>query len=506
MGAIRILIGFFLVIFLGATVLSQGEDRIQDLLGEGRQAINLGDVVLETDFATDDANWQSVDIGNRFVGIENDAYRIEHTTLNTPHRGLYDETFANTVIVVETTQLSTELDNGYGVICRADPEVDNSGYYFFISGDGFAQIFTYENFRQVSLEGWVSVGEINQGQSTNEIIVVCDNTYLALYVNGSLIVETESDIYSEGQIGFAASTYVSQAPISINYDNLRVFDASGGAEEIEPEFPETLENHNGAWQDAIAELQDEGMIASGGNIIFVENSAFLDGTVGSNFYGLAMDSSFADIVLAGEIEFAVDETEDNEIFCGFLSRVQLDETQQFSEASFGALIGDFDSIVISTSDTDSYREELIDLDLPPDEPAHLLYILQDNRATVYVNGELVLSDYLISDVAGFHGIILASEVAGTRCEGRNVWAYYAPMFEAGVCEASTGSTVNQRTGPGTTFDRAGTLAANTSILVTGQAEGADGFTWWQLENENWVREDVVGVVGDCADIRTVIID
>ena len=42
--------------------------------------------------------------------------------------------------------------------------------------------------------------------------------------------------------------------------------------------------------------------------------------------------------------------------------------------------------------------------------------------------------------------------------------------------------------------------------ATGQAEGADRFTWWQLENENWVRADVVSVVDDCADIRNVILD
>jgi hypothetical protein len=129
--------------------------------------------------------------------------------------------------------------------------------------------------------------------------------------------------------------------------------------------------------------------------------------------------------------------------------------------------------------------------------------LQDNRATVYINGELVLSDFLVNDVAGFHGIVLRSQATGGRCEGNNMWAYYAPVFEAGVCEASAGGDVNQRSGPGTNCDRAGTLPAGTALQVVGQSTGTDGLIWWQLENDNWVREDVVNVFGSCADIPEV---
>lgn len=67
------------------------------------------------------------------------------------------------------------------------------------------------------------------------------------------------------------------------------------------------------------------------------------------------------------------------------------------------------------------------------------------------------------------------------------------------CTVAAGQTANLRSGPGTNFDRAGTLGANESATVIGQAAGSDGFTWWQLDTGNWIREDVVVETGNCED-------
>ena len=70
----------------------------------------------------------------------------------------------------------------------------------------------------------------------------------------------------------------------------------------------------------------------------------------------------------------------------------------------------------------------------------------------------------------------------------------------GLCEVVAGGTVNLRGGPGTDFERAGTLNAGDRIEVVGQAEDGSGFTWYELENDAWVREDVISLQGDCSDI------
>jgi hypothetical protein len=65
------------------------------------------------------------------------------------------------------------------------------------------------------------------------------------------------------------------------------------------------------------------------------------------------------------------------------------------------------------------------------------------------------------------------------------------------------NTVNRRDGPGTNYNTPGTMASGSVLEVVGQAVGDDGMTWWKMEDNSWVRDDIVTVVGDCAGIPTV---
>ena len=75
--------------------------------------------------------------------------------------------------------------------------------------------------------------------------------------------------------------------------------------------------------------------------------------------------------------------------------------------------------------------------------------------------------------------------------------------ETGECTISNSSDVNQRSGPGTDFERAGALAAGTSTSVDGQATGSDGLVWWRLGEGVWVRSDVVTESGNCEGVAVV---
>jgi hypothetical protein len=72
-----------------------------------------------------------------------------------------------------------------------------------------------------------------------------------------------------------------------------------------------------------------------------------------------------------------------------------------------------------------------------------------------------------------------------------------------ICLVGSLQSVNLRVGPGTDFDRAGTIPVNQEQAVVGQATGSDDFTWWQLENGRWVRSDVVTAAGDCRAVPVV---
>lgn len=482
-------------------VFAQGDTTIQQMLRQGERDVRIGGLLLQNDLSSN-VGWSSVDTERRFLGVDDGAYRIEHAILNTPVRGLYDQTFDNVIIVVETTQLSEENDNGYGVTCRADPEDDHSGYYFLISGDGNARIFTYENFILNDLAEWTAVPEINTGQSTNQIVAVCVNSYLALYVNGTLAAEADNTAYRRGQVGFIAATYVSQTAVNVAFDDFAIYGASGEGLPFVPEFATHVSTYGDNWRDTIAELQLAGSIPVGGNLIFAENSTFITNTGDALFQPLALESSYDDIVLAGELTLIA--ADSNETECGFLSRVDL-ETNGEVASYFQLLVSPSEITVYSyfggpdTNRTVRTYGRRVALE----EPIHVLYILQGELATVYIDGELLVSGFEIADVGGGHGILIRAENGAGRCEGRNVWAYAIPDVQAGLCEASATATVNQRIGPGTTFDRAGTLAANTPLHVTGQVSADDGFIWWRLENDYWVREDVVTLSGDCLNVPVI---
>lgn len=85
--------------------------------------------------------------------------------------------------------------------------------------------------------------------------------------------------------------------------------------------------------------------------------------------------------------------------------------------------------------------------------------------------------------------------------GKHFDAYTIDVAQRGAviaCDITTaGEEVNVRGGPGTNFDRVGVLAPNSTTRAIAQTQGTDGFLWWYLETQQWVREDVVGEQGSC---------
>lgn len=63
--------------------------------------------------------------------------------------------------------------------------------------------------------------------------------------------------------------------------------------------------------------------------------------------------------------------------------------------------------------------------------------------------------------------------------------------------------VNQRSAPDTNATIGGRLAPNEVRLAVGVTQGADGFRWWQLQDETWVRDDVITTTGACSSLPVV---
>ena len=72
------------------------------------------------------------------------------------------------------------------------------------------------------------------------------------------------------------------------------------------------------------------------------------------------------------------------------------------------------------------------------------------------------------------------------------------------CVVTTSSNINKRGGPGTDFGVVGTLNSGSSATAIGQLQSSDGFTWIQLNDETWVRSDVVTATEGCASLPVVV--
>lgn len=259
------------------------------------------------------------------------------------------------------------------------------------------------------------------------------------------------------------------------------------------DVPQSVAGFDGQWPDVVATLQTEGLIGTG-SLVFQENRAFFQGQ-GDWYTPLARNSPFSDIVLAGTLNYTASDTTELET-CSLLARVETTGTTTNSFIQVG-LDNDGFAYYLDRFGTDPAVGGLA-ANLEPGLSQHFLIILQDQEMIVYLNGDYA-DTITVGDRAGTYGIALRGRGVGARCEGTNIWVYQAPKFTPGLCEVTSRSTVNKRSGPGTGFELAGQFQAGAIVRAVGQ--GSDGsFTWYELEDNTWVREDVVNVQGDCASL------
>ena len=269
-------------------------------------------------------------------------------------------------------------------------------------------------------------------------------------------------------------------------------------------LPATLEDYAAEWPDAVKELETLGVIPSGGSLVFLENRAFFSGR-GEWFTGLARRASNTDIVMAGELTFNVGDPDELET-CSLLSRIVTDNEGQAIRFLDIGILNDGAIYYLDrfgAGEDDFFSDEFAIDDFDFASPHHFMIIALDDTLTVYLDGERIINQAEINERAGSYGVALRGRGANSLCEGRNIWVYEAPSVEVGVCEATANSTVNKRSGPGTSYAVAGSLEGATTSLVIGQSTDNSGFVWWQLEDESWVRDDVVNARGDCQSVPVV---
>lgn len=116
---------------------------------------------------------------------------------------------------------------------------------------------------------------------------------------------------------------------------------------------------------------------------------------------------------------------------------------------------------------------------------------------VYTVGEAVSYRVILAGTGSYAvslstGDILVVDSASTPAPG---------IFTA--CWVTAIGNVRRRSGPGTTFDQVGSLAADQAVGADGQAVDASGQSWYRLLNGSWVRADLVLESEGCAELPRV---
>jgi hypothetical protein len=150
----------------------------------------------------------------RLAVIENDISRWASAGQN----------FGDGVYEVEATPVEGPLDNGYGLLFRANPEAGNF-YLFKVSADGFVWIGRYEEGSEETTiigDHWFESPAVQTGLNvTNTLRVVAEAGNMIFYVNEQEVGRVTDTTFSSGDVGVLVQT-LGGGGVTVEFDNLSV--------------------------------------------------------------------------------------------------------------------------------------------------------------------------------------------------------------------------------------------------------------------------------------------
>ena len=134
------------------------------------------------------------------------------------------QTFSDGIYEVEATQTDGPLDNGYGLLFRANPAAGDF-YLFKISGDGYVWIGRYrDGAEETTLIGdhWFESAAVQGGLNVaNRLTVRAEAGNMIFYVNGQEVGRVTDNTFTAGDVGLLVQT-LGGAPVTVRFDNLSV--------------------------------------------------------------------------------------------------------------------------------------------------------------------------------------------------------------------------------------------------------------------------------------------
>ena len=200
---------------------------IERVVAPGRspsQGFRYVELLIEDDFA-DGSAWRSYAADDLFLGVKDGAYTVDFIGRQyvwTQGAAQY----ADIVAEAEMRQISDYDHNAFGLACRLDPANSGRGYYFLISGDGYASI-RWSNGRSLEpIARAERTAHVERGTARNRVRIVCIGDYLALWVNDEFVVDARDLRAVEGAVGLAGVMNYAGKRLSVTFDDLKVWRAT----------------------------------------------------------------------------------------------------------------------------------------------------------------------------------------------------------------------------------------------------------------------------------------
>lgn len=132
--------------------------------------------------------------------------------------------FSDGVYEVQATQVEGPLDNGYGLLLRADTGKGDF-YLFKVSGDGFVWIGRYvDGVEDQPIIGnhWFESPVVKTGlNQTNKLRVAAESGNLIFFVNDSEVGRVTDNSFNAGDVGLFAQS-LGFGGVRVHFDNLSV--------------------------------------------------------------------------------------------------------------------------------------------------------------------------------------------------------------------------------------------------------------------------------------------
>jgi len=185
---------------------------------QDEQTPATGSVIFSDDFSSSDSGWEVIELDAGSAGYGNGYYFVVGRQQGSNMYGAALQSFSDLIIEVDAAQVSSpeNNNNSYGVICRLGSE--DTGYYFFISGDGLYSLFVVGD-EYSPLVDWTESPTIQQGEATNHILVGCVGDHLTMAVNAEPLIDVTDSTYTIGDVGLLATTYEAGTSTEIHYDD-----------------------------------------------------------------------------------------------------------------------------------------------------------------------------------------------------------------------------------------------------------------------------------------------